>query len=57
MITDQTPLGEVLPRETIEALAALLSAGKTGTVMADVKDGVVRAVRWQAPIVALGRKT
>lgn len=57
MITDQTPLGEVLPTETIAALAALLAAGKTGTIMGDVKDGVIRAVRWQAPIVALGRKT
>ncbi len=52
-ITPATPIGEVLPPETIAALARIMEARKTGTVKFDLHLGMVKGGRYQAPEVAL----
>lgn len=41
MITPDTPLGEVLPAETVRQLVAFLEQRATGQVVLDCKDGLV----------------
>lgn len=41
MITPETPIGEVLPAETIRRLGAFLARKATGQVTLDAKEGVI----------------
>ena len=43
MITQETRIGEVLPRSTVEQLAAIVQAKPSGTLVWHMKDGKVLA--------------
>ena len=43
MITPETPIGEVLPRSTVEQLAAIVQAKPSGTLVWHMKYGKVLA--------------
>ena len=53
MIDAQTPIGEVLPPETISHLAKLMAERKTGTVKLDLHLGTLKGGRYQPPEVAM----